>query len=116
MGCTSPWSLKLTLPLSLRCKATCAIRHWSVWAPAARHRQVGDILALSDDCPPLGILGITRCAVDERVAVPAGTRVRVTASTAELIYPAFPAQAWTTSSSLDIVSSDYCINNQVGAF
>ncbi|HEX8133603.1 MAG TPA: hypothetical protein VF880_09265 [Actinomycetes bacterium] len=60
------------------------IRHWSVWAPAARHRQVGDILALRDDCPPLGTLGITRCAVDERVAVPAGTRVRVTASTAEL--------------------------------
>jgi hypothetical protein len=60
------------------------IRHWSAWAPAARHRQVGGILALTGDCPPLGDLGITRCAVDERVAVPAGTRVRVMASTAEL--------------------------------
>lgn len=27
-------------------------RHWSVWAPAARHRQVGDILAL--DRAPVG--------------------------------------------------------------
>lgn len=60
-------------------------RHWSVWAPAARHRQVGDILALSDDCPPLGSLGITRCAVDHRITVPTGTRVRVTASTGELV-------------------------------
>jgi hypothetical protein len=60
-------------------------RHWSVWAPAARHRQVGHILALTGDCPPLGDLGITRCAVDQRISVPAGTRVRVTASTAELV-------------------------------
>jgi hypothetical protein len=35
-------------------------------------------------CPPLGDLGITRCTVDERVTVPAGTRVRLTASTGEL--------------------------------
>jgi len=60
-------------------------RHWSVWAPAVRHRQVGDILALSDDCPPLGSLGITRCAVDQRITVPTGTRVRFTASTGDLV-------------------------------
>jgi hypothetical protein len=60
-------------------------RHWSVWAPAARHRQVGDILTLSDDCPPLSSLGITRCAVDQRITVPTGTRVRLTASTGDLI-------------------------------
>ncbi len=61
------------------------IRHWSVWAPAARHRQVGGILALSGDCPPPGDLGITRCTVDEQVSVPAGTRVRVMASTGDLV-------------------------------
>jgi hypothetical protein len=60
-------------------------RHWSVWAPAARHRQVGGILALTGDCPPLGDLGITRCAVDQRITIPEGTRVRVTASTGDLI-------------------------------
>jgi hypothetical protein len=60
-------------------------RHWSVWAPTARQRQVGDILALSGDCPPLGDLGITDCAVDQRITVPTGTRLRLTASTVDLI-------------------------------
>jgi hypothetical protein len=59
-------------------------RRWSVWAPSTQHRQGGGVLTLTGDCPPLGTLGITRCAVDERVAVPAGTRVRVTASTGGL--------------------------------
>jgi hypothetical protein len=59
-------------------------RRWSVWAPSTQHRQGGGVLTLTGDCPPLGTLGITRCAVDERVAVPAGTRVRVTASTGDL--------------------------------
>jgi hypothetical protein len=35
--------------------------------------------------PPLGTLGVTRCAVDERVTVPAGMRVRVTTSTGDLV-------------------------------
>jgi hypothetical protein len=61
------------------------IRHWSVWAPPVHHRQTGDVLTLTGDCPPLGTLGITRCAVDERVTVPDGTRVRVTASTGDLV-------------------------------
>ena len=60
-------------------------RHWSVWAPAARHRHVGDSLALTGDCPPLGDLGITRCAVDQRITIPEGTRVRLIASTGDLI-------------------------------
>jgi hypothetical protein len=60
-------------------------RHWSLWAPAPGHRQVGGILALTGDCPPLGDLGITHCTVDERVSVPAGIRVRVTASTGDLV-------------------------------
>jgi hypothetical protein len=60
-------------------------RHWSVWAPAATHHQAGGVLTLTGDCPPLGSLGITGCAVNERVSVPAGTRVRVTASTGDLV-------------------------------
>jgi hypothetical protein len=60
-------------------------RHWSVWAPAARYRQVGDILTFSGHCPPLGDLGITRCAVDQQITIPEGTRVRLTASTGDLI-------------------------------
>jgi hypothetical protein len=68
-------------------------RRWSVWAPSTQHRQ-GGVLPLTGDCPPLATLGITRCAVDERVAVPAGTRVRVTASTGGLTAtdPAAPGQ------------------------
>ena len=60
-------------------------RHWSVWPPSRGHRRLGDILAVTGDCPHLGDLGITRCAVDERITVPAGTRVRVTASTGDLV-------------------------------
>jgi hypothetical protein len=59
-------------------------RRWSVWAPSTQHRQSGGVLTLTGDCPSLGTLGISRCAVDERIAVPAGTRVRVTASTGDL--------------------------------
>jgi hypothetical protein len=60
------------------------IRRWSAWAPSTQHRQGGGVLTLTGDCPALGTLGITRCAVTERVAVPAGTRVRVTASAGDL--------------------------------
>jgi hypothetical protein len=57
-------------------------RRWSVWAPPTGHAEAGGVLTLTGGCPPLGRLGITRCAVDERVTVPAGTRVP--ASTGEL--------------------------------
>jgi hypothetical protein len=43
------------------------------------------VLTLTGGCPPLRSLGITRCAVDERVTVPAGTRVGVTSSTGDLL-------------------------------
>jgi phosphotransferase family enzyme len=59
-------------------------RRWSLWAPPSHHAQAGGVLTLTGGCPPLGTLGITRCAVDERVTVPSGTRVRVTASTGDL--------------------------------
>jgi hypothetical protein len=60
-------------------------RRWSLWAPRTGHAQAGGVLILSGSCPPLGSLGITRCAVDERVTVPAGLRVRVTTSTGDLV-------------------------------
>jgi hypothetical protein len=59
-------------------------RRWSLWAPAARHSEAGGVLILTGDCPPTGSLGITRCAVDQRVSVPAGTSIRVTANTGDL--------------------------------
>jgi hypothetical protein len=60
-------------------------RRWSLWAPRTGHAQAGGVLTLSGSCPPLGSLGITRCAVDEQVTVPAGLRVRVTTSTGDLV-------------------------------
>jgi hypothetical protein len=60
-------------------------RHWSVWAPSTHQDLTGGVLTVTGGCPPLGTLGITRCAVDERVTVPAGMRVRVTTSTGDLI-------------------------------
>jgi hypothetical protein len=59
-------------------------RRWSLWAPTARHTEAGGVLILTGDCPPTGSLGITRCAVDQRVSVPAGTSIRVTANTGDL--------------------------------
>jgi hypothetical protein len=59
-------------------------RRWSVWAPATHHSQAGRVLTLTGDCPPLGSLGITRCAIDQRITIPAATRIRVTASTGDL--------------------------------
>jgi hypothetical protein len=59
-------------------------RRWSLWAPTARHTEAGGVLTLTGDCPPPGSLGITRCAVDQRVSVPAGTSIRVTANTGNL--------------------------------
>jgi hypothetical protein len=59
-------------------------RRWSLWAPAARHSEAGGVRSLTGDCPPTGSLGITRCAVDQRVSVPAGTSIRVTANTGDL--------------------------------
>ena len=59
-------------------------RRWSLWAPTARHTEANGVLTLSGDCPPPGSLGITRCAVDQRVSVPAGTSIRVTANTGDL--------------------------------
>jgi hypothetical protein len=59
-------------------------RRWSLWAPTARHTENGGVLTLTGDCPLPGSQGITRCAVDQRVTVPAGTSVRVTANTGEL--------------------------------
>ena len=59
-------------------------RRWSIWAPPTRHDQAGGVLTLTGGCPPLGTLGITRCATDERVTVPTGTRVQVTNSTGDL--------------------------------
>jgi hypothetical protein len=59
-------------------------RRWSLWAPRTRHTMTGGVLTVTGDCLPLGRLGITRCAVDQRVSVPAGTRVRVSASTGDL--------------------------------
>jgi hypothetical protein len=60
-------------------------RRWSLWTPPSHHTQAGGVLTLTDDCPPLGSLGITRCAVDQQITVPTGTRVRVTASTGDLV-------------------------------
>jgi hypothetical protein len=59
-------------------------RRWSLWAPTARHTEAGGALTLTGDCPLPGSLGITRCAVDQRVSVPAGTSIRVTADTGDL--------------------------------
>jgi hypothetical protein len=59
-------------------------RRWSVWAPRTRHTVTGGVLTLTGDCPPLGTLGITRCAVEQRVSFPPGTRVGVSASTGDL--------------------------------
>jgi hypothetical protein len=59
-------------------------RRWSLWAPTVRHTEIGGVLTLSGECPPPGSLGITRCAVDQRVSVPAGTSIRVTANTSDL--------------------------------
>jgi hypothetical protein len=58
-------------------------RHWSLWAPTARHTEAGGVLTLTGDCPLPGSLGITRCAVDQRVSVPAGS-IRVAADTGDL--------------------------------
>jgi hypothetical protein len=59
-------------------------RRWSLWAPTARHTEAGGVLTLTGDCPLPGSLGITRCAVDQRVSVPAGASIRVTANTGKL--------------------------------
>ena len=50
----------------------------SSWLPAPTGMS-------GDDHPPLGSLGITRCVVDQQITVPTGTRVRVTASTGDLV-------------------------------
>jgi hypothetical protein len=59
-------------------------RRWSLWTPPSHHTQAAGVLTLTGGCPPLGTLGITRCTVDERVTVPAGTHVQVTTSTGDL--------------------------------
>jgi hypothetical protein len=56
-------------------------RRWSLWTPPSHHTQPGGALTLTGGCPHPGTLGITRCAVDQQITVPTGTRVRVTAST-----------------------------------
>jgi hypothetical protein len=58
-------------------------RRWSLRTPQPP-TQAGGVLTLTGGCPPLGTLGITCCAVDERVTVPAGTHVQVTTSTGDL--------------------------------
>jgi hypothetical protein len=82
-------------------------RRWSLWAPTARHTEAGGVLTLTGDCPLLGSLGITRCAVDQRVSVPAGTSIRVTANTGNLTATDLAVVSFETRASRGLISASF---------